>query len=123
VESIASRGEMLIEILNYSGFIGGDRVSYPQCSGQLEGGALILHGLYNVPELFGVCVAGSKFLLDCLCILVSNFSKKLHLTMADRCKCRTPQDVFVLVKGSQVWREPRAISGPGSKFLEWGMLI
>ena len=29
----------------------------------------------------------------------------------------------VLVKGSQVWREPRAISVPGSKFLEWGMLI
>jgi hypothetical protein len=33
-----------------------------------------------------------------------------------------PQDVFVLVKGSQVWSEPRAISVPGSKSFEWGML-
>ena len=55
---MASRRKMLIEMLNYSGFIGGDRVSYPQCSGQLRGGVLILHGLYSVPELFLVCVAG-----------------------------------------------------------------
>jgi hypothetical protein len=27
-------------------------VPYLQCSGQLGGGALILHGLYSVPELF-----------------------------------------------------------------------
>jgi hypothetical protein len=79
---MASREKMLLEILNYSGFIGGDRVSYPQCSGQLGGGALILHGLYNVPEPFFVCVAGSKFLL---CILVSSFPKKLHFTGAVRC--------------------------------------
>ena len=32
VESITSRRKMLIEIVNYRGFIGGDRVSYPQCS-------------------------------------------------------------------------------------------
>uniref|UniRef100_A0A674A137 L1 transposable element RRM domain-containing protein n=1 Tax=Salmo trutta TaxID=8032 RepID=A0A674A137_SALTR len=35
VESMASCRKMLIEILNYSGFIRDDRVSYPQCSGQL----------------------------------------------------------------------------------------
>ena len=52
VKSMASRRKMLIEILNYSGFIGGDSVSYPQCSGQLGGGVLILNGLYSVPELF-----------------------------------------------------------------------
>ena len=52
VESMASRRKMLIEILNYSGFIGGDRVSYPQCSGKLGGGVLIHHGLYSDPELF-----------------------------------------------------------------------
>jgi hypothetical protein len=34
-----------------------------------------------------------------------------------------PQDVFVLVKGSQVWSEPRPISIPGSKMFEWGMLL
>jgi hypothetical protein len=32
-------------------------------------------------------------------------------------------DVFVLVKGSQVWSEPRAISVPDSTFFDWGMLI
>ena len=45
VESMASRRKMLIEILNYGGFISGDSVSYLQCSGQLGGGVLILHGL------------------------------------------------------------------------------
>ena len=45
VESMASRRKMFIEILNYSGFIGGDSVSYPQCSRQLGGGVFILHGL------------------------------------------------------------------------------
>jgi hypothetical protein len=29
----------------------------------------------------------------------------------------------VLVKGSQVWNEPRAISVLSSTFFEWGMLI
>ena len=52
VESMASRRKMLIEILNYSGFISSDSVSSPQCSGQLGGGVLILQGLYSVPELF-----------------------------------------------------------------------
>ena len=32
-------------------------------------------------------------------------------------------DVFVLVKSSQVWSEPRAISVPSSTFFEWGMLV
>ena len=49
---MASHRKMLVEILNYSGFISGDSVSYLQCSGQLRGGVLILHGLYSVPELF-----------------------------------------------------------------------
>ena len=35
----------------------------------------------------------------------------------------TPQDVFVLVKGSQVCREPWATSVPGSKFLERGNFL
>ena len=52
VESMASRRKMLIEILMHSGFIGGDRVSYPQCGGQLGGRVIYLHGLYSVPELF-----------------------------------------------------------------------
>jgi hypothetical protein len=55
---------MLIEILDYRRSIGGDSVSYPQCSGQLGGGALVLHGLYSVPELFGISVTGSKFLFE-----------------------------------------------------------
>ena len=64
VESMASRRKMLIEILNYSGLIGGDRVSYPQCSGQLGGGVLILHGLYSVSKLFGISATGCKFLFE-----------------------------------------------------------
>jgi hypothetical protein len=35
---MASRRKMLIEILNYGGFISGDSVSYLQCRGQLGGG-------------------------------------------------------------------------------------
>ena len=61
---MASRGKILIEIIDYCRFIGGDRVSYPQCGGQLEVGALILHGLYSVPKLFGVRATGSKFLFE-----------------------------------------------------------
>jgi hypothetical protein len=34
-----------------------------------------------------------------------------------------PQDVFVLVKGSQVWSEPRAVFVPGSTFFEWAFLF
>ena len=63
VESMASHRKMLIEILNYSGFIGGDSVSSPQCSGHLGGGAQTLQGFYSVPELLGVCATGCKFLL------------------------------------------------------------
>ena len=48
---MASRRKMLIENLNYSGFIGSDSVSYPQCSGQLGGGVLILMD-FSVPERF-----------------------------------------------------------------------
>ena len=58
---------------------------------------------------------------NCLCILVPNFpesciSRGLY-------ECKMPQDVFVLVKGSQGWGESRAISVPGSTFFVWGMLI
>jgi hypothetical protein len=35
---------------------------FPECSGQLEGGTLILHGFYSVPKLLGISVAGCKFL-------------------------------------------------------------
>ena len=45
-------------------------------------------------------------------ILVPDFPEKLQITGA-----------IVLVNGSQVWSEPRAISVPGSKFFELGMLI
>ena len=45
---------------------------------------------FSVPELFGVRVAGCKFLFekaglsfsDCLCILVPNFPEKLHIAGA-----------------------------------------
>jgi hypothetical protein len=40
MESMASCRGMLVELLNYGGFIGGDSVSLPQCSGQLGGGAM-----------------------------------------------------------------------------------
>ena len=55
---------MLIEIIDYVRFIGGDSVSYPQYSGQLGGGALILHGFNSVPKLFGISATGCKFLLE-----------------------------------------------------------
>jgi hypothetical protein len=88
---MSSRRKMLLEILNYRGFISCDSVSKPQCSGQLGGGALILHGLYSVPELFGVCAAGCKFPFEkaslCFpnCRLVPNFPEKLHFVGAIRC--------------------------------------
>ena len=53
-ESMASHRKMLIEMIDCRRFIGGDSVSYPQCSGQLRGGSLILHGLYSVPKLLGI---------------------------------------------------------------------
>ena len=64
VESMATRRKMLIEMIDYRRFIGDDSVSYPQCSGQLGGGALILHGLYSVPKLFGISATGGTFLLE-----------------------------------------------------------
>ena len=84
---MASSRKMLIEIFNYGGFISGDSVSYLQCSGQLGGGALILHGHYSVPKPLGVCATGCTFLFEkaslcfpnCLCILVPNFPEKLHI--------------------------------------------
>ena len=90
---MASRRKMLIEILNYRRFIGGDSVSKPQCSEQLGGGALVLHVLYSVPELFGVSATGCTFLFkkvslcfpNCLCILIPNFPEKLHVAGAIRC--------------------------------------
>ena len=68
VESMASRRKMIIEILNYSGFICGDSVSYLQCSGQLGGGVLILHGLYSVPELFELVLQEANFCLKKLAL-------------------------------------------------------
>ena len=48
---------------------------------------------FSVPELFGVCATGCKFLFEkaslcfpsCLCILVPNFPEKLHIAGAIRC--------------------------------------
>ena len=71
-ESMASSRETLFEILDYRGFVGSDSVSYPQCSGQLGGSALILHGLDSVPELFGARVTGCKVLLGKLRQAFSN---------------------------------------------------
>ena len=63
---------------------------FPGFSGQLGGGALVLHGLYSVPKLFGVRATGCNFLFEkaslcfpnCLCILVLNFPEKLHIAGA-----------------------------------------
>ena len=38
-------------------------------------------------------------------------------------RMQNAQDVFVLVKSSQVWGEPMAISVLSSTFFEWGMLV
>ena len=57
------------------------------------------------------------------CVLVPDFPEKLHIVGTIQCYCSTPQGVFVLVKGSQVWSEPRAISVVSSTFFERGMLI
>ena len=61
-ESMSSHRKILIDIIVYRRFIGDDNVSYPQGSGQLVGGSLILHGLYCVPKLLGISATGSKFL-------------------------------------------------------------
>ena len=54
---------------------------------------LLLSMDYSVPELFGVCATGCKFMfekdglcfLNCLCILVPIFPEKLHIAVAIRC--------------------------------------
>ena len=61
------------------------------------------------------------FLIDC--VLVPFFLEKLHIAGTIRCQRSPPQDVFVLVEGSQVWSEPRAISVISSTFFERDMLI
>ena len=58
VESMASRRKMLLEILDYRGFIS---VSQSQRSGQLGEGILVLHGLYSVPKPFVISAAGCTF--------------------------------------------------------------
>ena len=68
MESMASCGKMLIEMIDYRRFISGDSVSYPQCSGQLGGGALFLHGLYSVPKLLGIGATGTNFCLKKLAL-------------------------------------------------------
>ena len=52
---------MLIEMIDYCRFMGGDSASYPQCSGQLGRGALILivpHAWW-CPLLSGVTDSGT----------------------------------------------------------------
>ena len=89
VESMASRRKMLIEILNYSGFISGDRVSYPQCSGQLEGGALIFHGLYTVSQkLFEFVLQKANFCLKMLALAFLTACVYLFLTSLKSCISR-----------------------------------
>ena len=129
---MASSRKMLIEILDYRRFISGDSVSQPQCSGQLGVGALILYGLYStlsqnflefVLQYAHFCLKKLvfAFLINCQCILVPNLPERFAGTIW--CYCITPQDDFVLVRGIQVWSEPRAISVPSSTFFERGMLI
>jgi hypothetical protein len=55
--------------------------------------------------------------------LVPHFPELLHIVGSIRCYCSPPLDVFVLVKGSQVWSVLRAISVLGSSFFKLGMLI
>ena len=109
-------------MIDYRKFISGDSVCYPQCSGQLEGGALILHGLYSVPKRFGINAARSTFLFEKaklsfpnrLSVLVLDFPEKLN---------KAERHVFVLFNGNQVRGEPRALSVLSSNFVPWGMLV
>ena len=55
-------------MIDYHRFISGDSVSYPQCSGQLGGGALILYGLYSVPELMELVLQEANFCLKKLAL-------------------------------------------------------
>jgi hypothetical protein len=55
-------------MIDYRRFIGGDSVSYPQCSGQLGGDALILHGLYSVPNLFELVLQEANLCLKKLAL-------------------------------------------------------
>ena len=86
VESMASHRKMHIAIVNYGGCISGDSVSYPQSSGQLGGGALILHGLYSVPELFELMDA--NFCLKKLALAFLTACVYLFLTSLKSCISR-----------------------------------
>ena len=64
---MASSGKMLIEIVDYRRFIGGNSVSYPQCSGQLGGGVLG-HGLYSVLNFLELVLQEAHFCLKKLAL-------------------------------------------------------
>ena len=62
------------------------------------------------------------FLTDCVYWFLTSLNSCM-VAGTIRCYCSPPQDVFVLVKGSQVWSEPRAISVLGSAFFERGNVV
>ena len=87
--------------------IGGDRVSYPQCSGQLGGGVLILHGLYSVPELLNAAYStrytvntvhrNCEFAFLCLLLVaVNGFS--MFVCVGGRLSIRAS-----VVEGCEIW--------------------
>ena len=63
------------------------------------------------------------FLTDCVYWFLTSLKSCISWGLFDANADRMPQDVFVLVKGSQVLGEPRAISVLSSTFFERCMLI
>ena len=61
------------------------------------------------------------FLTDCVYWFLTSLNSCISRGLFDA--TGPPQDVFVLVEGSQVWSEPRAISVLSSAFFERSMLI
>ena len=85
-KSMASHEKMLIEMIDYRRFIGGDSVSYPQCSRQMGGGALILHGRYSVQTFLELVLQEANFYLKKL-VLAFLFGYSMLMQNATGCFC------------------------------------
>ena len=85
---MASRREMRIEILDFRGFIGGDSVTQPQCSGQLGGAALVRQGLVSKNFLEIQLAIGCKFLFEKLAFAFLTACVYWFLTSLKSCTSR-----------------------------------
>jgi hypothetical protein len=72
--------------------------------------------------MFFLKILAFAFLTDCVYWFLTSLKSCISRGLFE-VSAVTTQGVFVLVKGSQVWSEPRAVSVLNFTFFERGMLI